>query len=504
MNSQPAVSQTMSNERMIGRLSVLSKYTNSMELIFEISKPGRKGYSLPTCDVPQKTVQASYGRTSPLDLPEVSEPQIIRHFVNLSVMNHHVDKNFYPLGSCTMKYNPKINEETARLGGFTEIHPLQQAHTLQGALQLMYDVGEFLKAIVNLDAITLQPAAGAQGEFTAISMFKAYLKKKGENRKYILVPDSAHGTNPASVNFSGFKPVTLPSNREGLVDVTKLKELMTDEVAGIMLTNPNTLGLFEKSVKEINTIVHQKGGLIYLDGANLNALLGIVRVGDLGFDAVHFNLHKTFSTPHGGGGPGSGPVAVRKVLEPFLPIPTIAKKDDTYYLDYNLPDSIGKVQTYYGNFLVMVRAYTFLRSIGGQGLKKISKSAILNANYIIQSLKEYYYLPYHGYCMHEGVLSGRDLRDHGVRTLDVAKRLLDFGFHAPTVYFPLIVSEALMIEPTESESKETLDQFITIMKQIHRESRENPDVLKSAPTKTPVRRLDEVKAIKELTVRWKK
>jgi glycine dehydrogenase subunit 2 len=475
-----------------------------MELIFEISKPERTGYSLPTCDVPQRRIQATYCRTSSIDLPEVSEPQIIRHFVNLSVLNHHVDKNFYPLGSCTMKYNPKINEEVARLGGFTEIHPLQQAHTIQGALQVMYELGEYLKTIVNLDAITLQPAAGAQGEFTAISMFKAYFNKKREDRKYILVPDSAHGTNPASVNFSGFKPITLPSNRAGLVDITKLKELMTSEVAGIMLTNPNTLGLFEKSVKEINALIHEKGGLIYLDGANLNALLGIVRVGDLGFDAVHFNLHKTFSTPHGGGGPGAGPVAVKKILAPFLPIPIIVKKDEIYHLDYNLPDSIGKVQTYYGNFLVMVRAYTFLRSSGEQGLKKISKSAILNANYIIQSLKDDYYLPYPGFCMHEGVLSGRDLRDHGVRTLDVAKRLLDFGFHAPTVYFPLIVSEALMIEPTESETKETLDRFIDRMKQIRKESREDPDILKSAPTKTPVRRLDEVKAIKELTVRWKK
>jgi glycine dehydrogenase subunit 2 len=443
-----------------------------MELIFEISKPERTGYSLPTCDVPQRRIQATYCRTSSIDLPEVSEPQIIRHFVNLSVLNHHVDKNFYPLGSCTMKYNPKINEEVARLGGFTEIHPLQQAHTIQGALQVMYELGEYLKTIVNLDAITLQPAAGAQGEFTAISMFKAYFNKKREDRKYI--------------------------------DITKLKELMTSEVAGIMLTNPNTLGLFEKSVKEINALIHEKGGLIYLDGANLNALLGIVRVGDLGFDAVHFNLHKTFSTPHGGGGPGAGPVAVKKILAPFLPIPIIVKKDEIYHLDYNLPDSIGKVQTYYGNFLVMVRAYTFLRSSGEQGLKKISKSAILNANYIIQSLKDDYYLPYPGFCMHEGVLSGRDLRDHGVRTLDVAKRLLDFGFHAPTVYFPLIVSEALMIEPTESETKETLDRFIDRMKQIRKESREDPDILKSAPTKTPVRRLDEVKAIKELTVRWKK
>lgn len=475
-----------------------------MELIFDISKPERRGYALPMCDVPEIELSEMYRRKAPAPLPEVSEPQIIRHFVNLSVLNHHVDKNFYPLGSCTMKYNPKINEETSRLCGFSHIHPLQPETSVQGALQLMYELGEYLKAIVNLDAITLQPAAGAQGEFTAISMFKAYFNKKREPRTHILVPDSAHGTNPASVNFSGFKPITLPSNGEGLVDTEKLNELMTSEVAGLMLTNPNTLGLFEKNIIKITDIVHQRGGLVYLDGANLNALLGITRPGDMGFDAIHFNLHKTFSTPHGGGGPGSGPVAVKKLLEPFLPVPVVSKKNDTYYFNDNVPNSIGMVQTFYGNFLVLVRAYTFLRMIGEEGLREISKSAILNANYIIQSLKDDYYLPYPGFCMHEGVLSGKQLKDLGVRTLDVAKRLLDFGLHAPTVYFPLIVSEALMIEPTDSESKETLDAFIETMKRIRREAEENPDILKSAPHNTPVRRLDEVKAIKELRVRWKK
>ncbi len=475
-----------------------------MEVIFEISKPERRGYSLPECDVPKTDLPKMYVRKSPASLPEVSEPQIIRHFVNLSAQNHHVDKNFYPLGSCTMKYNPKINEEAARIPGFAHLHPLQPEKTTQGALKLMYELGDYLKKIVNLEAITLQPAAGAQGEFSAISMFKAYFNKNKENRKYILVPDSAHGTNPASVNFSGFKPVTLPSNDTGLVDVNKLNELMTSEVAGLMLTNPNTLGLFEKGVKQINEIVHTKGGLVYLDGANLNALLGISLPGDAGFDAVHFNLHKTFSTPHGGGGPGSGPVAVRKLLAPFLPVPTISKQNDKYYFNYDLPDSIGKVQTFYGNFLVMVRAYTFLRMVGEKGLKEISKSAILNANYIIQSLKNDYSLRFPGFCMHEGVLSGKKLKERDVRTLDVAKRLLDFGLHAPTIYFPLIVSEALMIEPTDSESKETLDQFIEVMKIIRKEADENPDILKSAPHNTPVRRLDEVKAIKELKIRWKK
>jgi len=436
-------------------------------------------------------------------LPEVSEPQVVRHFVNLSVLNHHVDKNFYPLGSCTMKYNPKINEETSRLHGYTRIHPLQPPQTIQGALALMYELGEFLKAIVNLDAITLQPAAGAQGEFTAISMFKAHFNKKKEVRKYILVPDSAHGTNPASVNFSGFQPLTLPSSDNGLVDVDKLIGLMTSEVAGLMLTNPNTLGLFEKNVKRITGIVHDKGGLVYLDGANLNALLGITRAGDMGFDAVHFNLHKTFSTPHGGGGPGSGPVAVRQDLQPYLPVPAIVSDGKNYQLNFDIPHSIGKVQSFYGNFLVMVRAYTYLRIVGKDGLKNVSRSSILNANYIIQSLKDDYLLPYTDYCMHEGVLSGRRLKDAGLRTLDVAKRLLDYGVHAPTIYFPLIVSEALMIEPTDSESKETLDHFIAVMKTIFKESSENPDLLKNAPHNTPVRRLDEVKAIKDLKIRWK-
>jgi len=475
-----------------------------MEIIFEISKPGRQGYSLPRMDVPTATIREPYLRKTPALLPEVSEPQIMRHFVNLSALNHHVDKNFYPLGSCTMKYNPKINEEAARIPGFANIHPLQSEKTVQGALEIIYECGEYLKKIVNLDAITMQPAAGAQGEFTAISIFKAYFNKNKEKRKYMLVPDSAHGTNPASVNFSGFSPITLPSNDEGLVDITKLKELMTDEVAGLMLTNPNTLGLFEKSVTEITAIVHDKGGLVYLDGANLNALLGITRPGDLGFDAIHFNLHKTFSTPHGGGGPGAGPVAVTGILESFLPVPIIAKQNNHYSLKYDILHSIGKIQSFYGNFLVIVRAYTFLRMIGEEGLKEISRSAILNANYVIQSLKDDYHLTFPGFCMHEGVLSGKKLKEHGVRTLDVAKRLLDFGLHAPTVYFPLIVSEALMIEPTDSESKETLDRFIDTMKQIRKEADESPEVLKSAPHNTPVRRLDEVKAIKELRVRWKK
>ncbi|MCX7994687.1 MAG: aminomethyl-transferring glycine dehydrogenase subunit GcvPB [candidate division WOR-3 bacterium] len=475
-----------------------------MELIFERSRPGRKGFSLPRLDVPESELPSKYRRKTPAELPELSEPEVVRHFINLSILNHHVDKGFYPLGSCTMKYNPKINEETARYPGFTQLHPLQPERTVQGALQLMYELGEYLKKIVNLDAITLQPAAGAQGEFTAISMFKAYFNKKGERRKYILIPDSAHGTNPASVNFSGFKPLTINSDDQGLVDIKKLAQVMNEEVAGLMLTNPNTLGLFEKNIKTISEIVHSKGGLLYLDGANLNALLGLARPGDMGFDAVHFNLHKTFSTPHGGGGPGSGPVAVRKILEPFLPVPVLRKENGKFYFDYERPDSIGKVHSFYGNFLIFVRAYTYIRIIGEEGLQSVSRAAILNANYIIQSLKDYYHLPYPEFCMHEGVLSGKNLKEYGVRTLDVAKRLLDYGFHAPTIYFPLIVSEALMIEPTDTESLQTIEEFIETMIKIAKEAKENPEILKSAPHKTPVRRLDEVKAAKELKLRWQK
>jgi glycine dehydrogenase subunit 2 len=474
-----------------------------MELIFEISQEDRCGASFPRGDVPGMVIPDEFRRQRSAQLPQVSEPQIMRHFVNLSSLNHHVDRDLYPLGSCTMKYNPKINEEAAAMAGFTALHPFQPAPTIQGALRLMRELGEGLKAIVNLDAVTLQPAAGAHGEFTAISMFKAYFNKKKEARKFILIPDSAHGTNPASVNFSGFKPVTLPSDKRGLVDMARLNELMTAETAGLMLTNPNTLGLFEKNILPITRIVHERGGLVYLDGANLNALLGIVRPGDVGFDAVHFNLHKTFSTPHGGGGPGSGPVAVIKKLEPFLPVPLIREQEGVLGFDYDRPDSIGKIHSFYGNFLVMVKAYVFLRMIGEEGLRNISKAAILNANYIIQSLKDDFQLPYEGFCMHEGVLSGRAFKDLGVKTLDIAKRLLDFGFHAPTIYFPLIVSEALMIEPTESESRETMDRFIAAMKQIACEARQDPGVLKSAPHLTPVRRLDEVKAVKELTIRWK-
>ncbi len=477
-----------------------------MKLIFEESKSGRKGYSLPALDLPAQAgkdlIEERFLRKGDLRLPELSEPEVVRHFVNLSSMNHHVDKGFYPLGSCTMKYNPKINEEVSRETGFTELHPFQPVATVQGALRLMAELGEFLLRIVGLDAITLQPAAGAQGEFTGIMMIRAYHRKKGEKRDRILIPDSAHGTNPASVTLSGFVPVQLSSNEQGLVDIKRLTELMDERTAGLMLTNPNTLGLFERELPAIADIVHRKGGLLYLDGANLNALVGIIRPGRCGFDVIHFNLHKTFSTPHGGGGPGSGPVAVRKELEEFLPVPYLVRDGDKFSLEYDRPDSIGKMQANYGNFLILVRAYAYIRMVGEEGLREVAKAAIINANYIIQSLKDYFYLPYNTFCMHEGVLSGSVLRQYNVRTLDVAKRLLDFGLHAPTVYFPLIVSEALMIEPTESESKESLDNFIAVMRQIVEEAKQDPVLLQNAPYNTPIRRLNEVKAAKEMKVRY--
>lgn len=476
-------------------------------LIFEKSSRGRKGYSLPELDVPQNDpknlIPEHLLRKEPADLPELSEPDVIRHFVNLSTKNHHVDKGFYPLGSCTMKYNPKIGEELARLVGFSEIHPFQPLETIQGALQLMFELGEMLLEIVGLDAITLEPAAGAHGEFTGISIIRSYHEHQGRKRRKILIPDSAHGTNPASTTLSGYRSIKIPSNRYGTIDILKLEEIIDDEVAGIMITNPNTLGIFECEIDKVIKLIHEVGGLVYLDGANLNALVSISRPGDCGFDIVHFNLHKTFATPHGGGGPGSGPIAVKKELARFLPVPKICN-DGKFKFDYNQPDSIGKIHSFYGNFLVMVKAYVYLRMLGAEGLRDVAKAAILNANYVIQSLKNDYKLPYKGFCMHEGVLSGNELKGYGVRTLDVAKRLLDYGFHAPTVYFPLIVSEALMIEPTETESIETLDKFIATMQSIKQDAKDDPDLLHSAPINTPVRRLNEVKAARELNVRFKR
>jgi glycine dehydrogenase subunit 2 len=483
-------------------------------LIFELSSAGRRGFSLPSHDVPQKRIEELIPegllREDPPALPEVSEVDVARHFIRLSILNHHVDKGFYPLGSCTMKYSPKIGETLSRLPGFSGLHPHQPEDTIQGALQLMHELGEYLKEIAGMDQITLQPAAGAHGELTGLLMISAYHRKNKKPRTRVIIPDSAHGTNPASVITAGFSTVQIKSNRKGLVDLEELRRVMNDDVAALMLTNPNTLGLFESEILEISQVVHDAGALLYMDGANLNAMMGIARPGDMGFDIVHFNLHKTFSTPHGGGGPGSGPLGVKANLAPFLPVPMVEKRVskkgvEEYHLDYKRPLSIGRVHGFYGNFGVMLKAYVYVRQNGAKGLREVSENAIINANYLKENLKACYHLPYDEVCQHEFVLSGiKQLRENGVRTLDIAKRLLDYGLHAPTVYFPLIVPEALMIEPTETESKESLDEFIEAMIRIAKEAEENPEVVKSAPQNTPVTRLDEGKAARELNVRWKR
>lgn len=475
-------------------------------LIFEISKAGRKAYSLPECDVlevsAEEIIDKRMLRAEAPELPEVSELDAVRHFTQLSQRNHGVDSGFYPLGSCTMKYNPKVNEAVARFDGFTKIHPFQSEKTVQGAIQIMYELGDMLSEITGMDQFTLQPAAGAHGELTGLMIMKAYHRNRGDQRNIIVVPDSAHGTNPASAAVAGFDVVEVKSNEKGLVDVEALKAVMSSEVAGFMLTNPNTLGLFDENILEISRIVHEAGGLMYYDGANTNAIMGITRPGDMGFDVVHINLHKTFSTPHGGGGPGSGPVGVKKHLTEFLPVPVAAKKEDEFFFDYDRPLSIGKVKSFYGNFGVCVRAYAYIKSLGPDGLRAVSENAVLNANYIASKLKDKYYMPVDRECMHECVLSGDWQKENGVSTLDIAKRLLDFGYHPPTIYFPLIVSEAMMIEPTECETKETLDEFISVMRQIADEAENNPEIVHSAPHTTVVSRLDEAAAARKPTLRY--
>jgi glycine dehydrogenase subunit 2 len=475
-------------------------------LIFEISTPGRLGTTLPRVDVPERPlgslVPPEFLRKNAPKLPELSELEIVRHFIRLSTKNHHVDKGFYPLGSCTMKYNPKINEQLARLSGFSQFPPLQDEGSVQGSLEIMKDLAAYLAEIAGMDAVTLQPAAGAHGEITGIKIMRAFHESKGNPRKKIILPDSSHGTNPASAAISGYELVHIKSTPGGLVDVDELKKVLDVDSAGFMLTNPNTLGLFENQILKIAEIVHSVGALMYMDGANLNALLGIVRPGDMGFDIVHFNLHKTFSTPHGGGGPGSGPVGVKKGLISFLPDPGIGQVKSEIRLKWNDPGSIGKMLAFWGNFGVMLRAYVYIRMLGAAGLRKVSENAILNANYLMRQLESVYILPHRQHHMHEFVLSGDNLHPYGLRTLDLAKRLLDFGIHAPTVYFPLIVHEAIMIEPTETESKETLDQFVKIMMDVAREAEQSPDLLKEAPCSTPVSRLDEARAARELNVNF--
>jgi glycine dehydrogenase subunit 2 len=476
------------------------------KLLVELSRPGRQGYSLPALDVPERKttdlLPKAQLRSELAALPELSEVDVARHFIRLSSLNHHVLKAFYPLGSCTMKYNPIVNEHVSRAPGFLNIHPLQPEETAQGALEVMYELGMMLCELSGMDEITMQPAAGAHGELTGIMIMRAFHEEQNDSRGTILIPDSAHGTNPASVKMGGYDVVQIRSTRQGLIDLDDLRSAMNERVAGMMLTNPNTLGLFETNVSEICGIVHEKGGLMYLDGANLNALCGIDSPGEDGFDIVHFNLHKTFSTPHGGGGPGSGPLGVKEELSRFLPVPVVRLEDGRYRLDYGLPSSIGKIHTFYGNCNVMTKAYAYLRMMGAAGLQEMSECAIINANYVMRNLEDLYDVPYPQHCMHECILSGKRQKEHGIRTLDVAKRLLDYGVHAPTVYFPLIVPEALMIEPTETESRESCDAFIEAMRKIAREAEESPEILKNAPHTTPVGRLNEVKAAKSLDFRW--
>jgi glycine dehydrogenase subunit 2 len=476
-------------------------------LIFERGGQGHGGWSLPPRDVPvvdpERVLGSGSLRVSPLPLPRVSEPEVVRHFVNLSVLNHHVDRAIYPLGSCTMKYNPKVNDVAAAFEGFRSIHPDEPEDMVQGALEVMYELEHALCAIGGLARATLQPAAGAQGELTALLMIRAYHASRGDPRRVVLIPDSAHGTNPASVSLAGYRAQELKSDADGLLSPDAVRRAMGPHVAALMMTNPNTLGLFEVHCREIAAIVREGGGLLYMDGANLNALLGVSRPGDLGVDAVHFNLHKTFSTPHGGGGPGAGPVGVGARLEPFLPVPIVERDaDGRYYFDYDRPESIGKVLAYYGHFGVMVRALTYILTLGEDGLKQVTRRAVVNANYLLRKLEPHFQVPYPGPCMHEFVLSGRRQKDVGVRTLDMAKRLLDYGVHAPTVYFPLIVPEALMIEPTETESKASLDAFADALIRIAAEARSDPDVVRTAPHTTPVGRLDETAAARNPCLRW--
>lgn len=470
--------------------------TFSEALLREKSVPGRTAFSLPDA-FGEPVSLPDYLKRRNLDLPELSEVDVVRHYTRLSEMNFGVDTGTYPLGSCTMKYTPKITEELSTF--FSDYHPLQDESTVQGCLQLMYNLQEYLKVISGTNAVTLQPAAGAGGELTGALIVKAYQKERTE----MIVPDSAHGTNPASAHMAGFTVVEIPSNHEGTVDIEALKSAVSEKTAGLMLTNPNTLGIFEKDIVEIADIVHEAGGLLYYDGANLNAIAGICRPGDMGFDIVHFNLHKTFSTPHGGGGPGAGPVGVTNQLREYLPVPLVEYDGETYYFEYNLLNTIGKVHGFYGNFQVTVKAYIYT-ILMGSSIKKASEIAVLNANYLAQQLKDHYELPYNPLRKHEVVLSCEKIKkETDCKALDIAKRLLDYGIHAPTIYFPLIVPEALMIEPTESESKEDLDKFIEVMIKIKEECYKTPDMVKEAPHNTAVTRLDEVKAARTPVLTWR-
>ena len=477
--------------------------------IFEKSIPGRKGYTLPKNEVELKIedyIPEKFLRKEKARLPEVSELDMMRHFIQLSGKNHCIEKGFYPLGSCTMKYNPKVNETLARNAGFSQIHPFQNDKTVQGALEILYELQKDLAEISGFKQVSLQPVAGAHGEFTGLKIIRAYHLHNGNlHKKKIILPDSAHGTNPASASMNGFQIVEIKSNEKGQVDIEALRAVADENTAGFMLTNPNTLGLFESQIEEISEIIHGVGGLMYMDGANFNAILGIVKPGEIGFDIMHYNLHKTFATPHGGGGPGSGPVGVREDLVKFLPVPLVSKNSDEFYLDYgHEKTSVGKVHSFFGNFGVCVRAYVYLKMLGAEGIRRVSENAVINANYIMKKLEKYYEIPFKDiYCMHEFVASGNwQKAKYGIKTLDIAKRILDKGYHAPTVYFPLIVHEAIMIEPTETESKETLDKFISAMIEIADECERNPELVKNAPSNTPVKRVNDTYAVKNLNVKF--
>jgi glycine dehydrogenase subunit 2 len=481
--------------------------TQSTELVFELSRPGRRCHRLPACDVPSDTplsrlVPQEYLADALPPLPEVGEIDLVRHFTNLSARNMSIDTNFYPLGSCTMKYNPKRHERLAALPGYAELHPLTPDDDAQGMLELLYEMQQFLAEISGLPAVSLQPAAGAQGELAALYVAHAYFRDRGEHhRTKVLVPDSSHGTNPASASLAGFETVTVKSDPTGHVDLADLKAKLGGDTAVFMITNPNTLGLFEKQIKAITDLLHAAGALVYLDGANMNAILGVTRPGDFGADMQHYNVHKTFTGPHGGGGPGAGPIAVRDFLAPYLPTPVVVKDGDRFRLNYDLPKSIGRVRTFFGNVGILYRGYCYIRTLGPDGLRQVSEHAVLNANYLRARVKGTFDVPHEGPCMHEFVASARSLlRERKVKALDVCKRLLDYGYHAPTMYFPLVVPEALMMEPTETESKETLDAFADTLRTIQGE---DPEVLRTAPHAHVVSRPDEVKAAKEPVLRWK-
>jgi len=462
-------------------------------LLWEKGKKGRRGFSLPPRDVESTPLDKEFTGEGP-DFPDLSEMDVVRHYTRLSQWNFGVDTGMYPLGSCTMKYNPKANERQATLPGLSTAHPLLPAGLNQGALKLMFDLGKHLAEITGMDVTTLQPAAGAHGELTGMLLIHAFHKTKGSERSKIIVPDTTHGTNPASAALCGYEPVVVDSDEKGILSLEAISRLMDEDTAGIMITNPNTLGLFEENIREIAQIVHSKDGLVYCDGANLNAVMGVVKMGDIGVDVMHLNLHKTFSTPHGGGGPGSGPVCVKSHLEPFLPVPRVAEKEGKYVLSEDYPESIGRVLAFYGNFGVMVKAYCYILSMGPENLKKASQLAVLNANYVKEKLKGTLHLPYDRPCMHECVFSDKYQMDNKVSTLDMAKRLMDYGFHPPTVYFPLVVHGAIMVEPTETECKEDLDQFIETFEAVAKEAIDDPDLLHQAPKNCKVRRLDETMA----------